>query len=562
MDINEIEIKRLEIQRQLNLKKTRAERNRSGQFATPAVLAMDILHYAKSLLTQEDDISFLDPAIGTGAFVYALYRSFSQKQITKAVGYEIDPLYANAAYNLWKDTSLQINVTDFTKAEPPNKNKDKYNLLVCNPPYVRHHHLSKEEKQRLQKTTEEASGIRVSEQSGLYCHFLWISHKWLADDGLAAWLIPGEFMSVNYGQQVRNYLLNQVTLLRVHCFAPDDVQFTDALVTSSIIWFKKSLPPIHHSIDFSYGGPLTNPETISAVPLNILRQARKWNLLSIAANAQAPINQSPKLLLSTHTKEKEKGYILLQQHTSTNLQPETAQKGYKLADFFDIKRGLATGANDFFLLNQQKIIDYHIPEEFLKPILPSSRYLLADEIKADNQGNPILEKPLFLLACNFAENVIKTTYPFLWKYLQLGIERGIDKTYLCSHRTPWYSQEKRSAPLFVYSYMGRQASKNSSPFRFILNYSKAIATNSYYVLYPKKNLQEAIDKDDKILIKLWEKLKNLPLESLLIEGRTYGGGLHKMEPKELANVLIENWPEILLETIDAPYTHQDLLTQP
>ncbi|HEY0755658.1 MAG TPA: N-6 DNA methylase [Ktedonobacteraceae bacterium] len=553
MDIDEIEKSRLQTQIQLDFKKTRLERNRAGQFATPTALALDMLNYAKLLLSPEIAIQFLDPAIGTGVFIAALYRSFLQRQITKIVGFEIDPLFANAASNLWGNTSLQINSADFTKAEPPNNKDDRFNLVVCNPPYVRHHHLQKEEKHRLRKAAEEASGIRVSEQSGLYCHFLWLSHQWLAENGLAGWLIPSEFMNTNYGQQVRDYLLSRVTLLRVHCFMPTDVQFSDALVSSSIIWFKKSLPSGNQAIDFSYGGTLAKPELIKTVSPDLLRQVRKWNLLSIIGSAQTPTKQkSDPTLITPPTAEKSLSA------PAGNLQPETHIKGYKLADLFDIKRGLATGANDFFILNHKQVVEHQIPEEFLRPVLPSSRYILADEVEADDKGNPILENPLFLLVCDLPENEIKNNYPFLWEYLQLGVKREINKTYLCSHRTPWYSQEKRSVPLFVYSYMGRQKSANSSPYRFLLNHSKAVATNSYHVLYPKKSLQSAIIGDAGVLHKLWEKLQNLATENLLIEGRTYGGGLHKMEPGELANVLIEDLPEVLLRTIHGPHSAQNL----
>jgi adenine-specific DNA-methyltransferase len=55
----------------------------------------------------------------------------------------------------------------------------------------------------------------------------------MADDGYAAWLIPSEFMDVNYGAALKRYLTDHVTLIRVHRFDPADVQFGDALVSSS-----------------------------------------------------------------------------------------------------------------------------------------------------------------------------------------------------------------------------------------------------------------------------------------------------------------------------------------
>ena len=69
-------------------------------------------------------------------------------------------------------------------------------------------------------------------------YFIAFSHPWMKKNGIAGWLIPSEFMDVNYGQAVKDYLLNEVTLLQVHRFDPSDVQFHDALVSSAVVWFK------------------------------------------------------------------------------------------------------------------------------------------------------------------------------------------------------------------------------------------------------------------------------------------------------------------------------------
>ncbi len=85
--------------------------------------------------------------------------------------------------------------------------------------------------------------------------------------------------------------------------------------------------------------------------------------------------------------------------------------------------------------------------------------------------------------------------------------------------------------------MGRpSSSKSVAPFRLILNKSKATAANVYLMLYPKPMLSKAIAQDPTACGKFGEGLKSITGEMFTDEGRIYGGGLHKIEPKELGNV--------------------------
>jgi hypothetical protein len=81
--------------------------------------------------------------------------------------------------------------------------------------------------------------LDISGLAGLYCYFLLLSHDWMEEQGLAIWLIPSEFMDVNYGVTLRRYLTEHVTLLHIHRFCPTDVQFTDALVSSAVVVFSQ-----------------------------------------------------------------------------------------------------------------------------------------------------------------------------------------------------------------------------------------------------------------------------------------------------------------------------------
>jgi adenine-specific DNA-methyltransferase len=498
------ETARAKQQIKLDAAKTQIERNKLGQFATPIELAIAIVEYAKNLLPQNQNIRFLDPAFGTGSFYSALLQLFPQSQIGTAVGYEIDSHYGNEAISLWKNTPLQLNINDFTKAIPPENQDKKANLIICNPPYVRHHHLTRSDKLRLQNQSQNIAGMKLSQLASLYCHFLCIADAWMAEDGIAGWLIPSGFMDVNYGQQIKDYLLNKVTLLRVHRFCPNDVQFDDALVSSAIVWFQKTLPSKNQTVEFSYGGSLTTPNERKYISPEILYNTVKWTTIGSTSEA-----------------------------INFNLQR------YQLKDLFTIKRGLATGANNFFILTKEQAIAHQIPAHFLKPILPSPRYLLLDEISADALSNPILEQQLFLLDCNLPASEIENSYPALWKYLQMGIKSGISSRYLCKHRHPWYSQENRSPAPYLCTYMGRTDSSRGKAFRFILNNSNAIAANVYLMLYPKPILADALLRQPSLKRDLWLSLNGISEESLISGGRVYGGGLHKLEPKELGNVFVE-----------------------
>jgi adenine-specific DNA-methyltransferase len=340
----------------------------------------------------------------------------------------------------------------------------------------------------------------------------------MAPNGLAAWLIPSEFMDVNYGQEIKDYLLNRVTLIRVHRFDPLDLQFDDAFVSNSVLWFKKSSPPKHHLIQFTFGGSIASPNLVESISARNLTPSAKWSKISSRVYNQPSLNT--------------------------------------LSDLFNIKRGIATGANQFFILAPKTIAEFEIPSDVLVPILPGPRYLTNNEIPADETGNPIIHKPLFLLSCRKPIEEIKSLYPSVWEYLQKGIKAGIHEHYLCQHRSPWYAQETRKPTKFLCTYMGRQLTKSSRPFRFIYNESTAIAPNVYLMMYPKSDLAKILSSQPKVARLLWTKLNTIPIADIIRESRVYGDGLHKLEPKELANVSADTLREIIPIISHSPVPYQ------
>lgn len=495
------------MQAELDGQKSQAERNRLGQFATPTALAQDILRYAAGLLGEMERVRFLDPAFGTGAFYAALQHVFPKKRVAEAVGFEIDPHYFAPTAEFWKGSPLNLKFSDFTHEEPSGR----FNLIICNPPYVRHHHLQNGNKLRLQAKTRGVSGMGLSGLAGLYCHFVGLAHGWMTEGAVAGWLIPSEFMDVNYGGAVKKYLLERVTLLHIHRFDPNDVQFADALVSSAIVWFRNAAPPPNHTVLFTLGGTLSNPAMSKSVAASALAREPKWTRFPGADIRSAATTPT-------------------------------------ISDFFQVKRGVATGNNAYFILDEDTIRARDLPIQLFRPVLPSPRYLTEDEVSSDARGNPKLERRLFLLDTVLSEIEIKRRFPSLAAYLEEGKSRGLHERYLCSHRSPWYAQETRPPAPIVCTYLGRGDTKRRRPFRFILNDSQATVANVYLAMYPKPVLAHHLAKDPGLIRRVWEALNALTPAQLLGEGRVYGGGLHKLEPKELSNVdataiaaLISGW---------------------
>jgi hypothetical protein len=501
--IEDLERRRCAIQRRLDSGMSAAQRNRHGRFSTPPALALDMLSVARRALGREAPLRFLDPAVGTGVFYYAALETFGRHRLERGLGFEIDPDTAAEADALWSGHGLAVRTEDFCRALPPVDTRGRATLVVCNPPYVRHHHLTPSDKGLLRRRAR-ALGFDLSGLAGLYAYFLLLADPWLVRGGVGVWIVPAELLDVGYGRALKAYLARRVTLLEVHRFDPTAPRFPEALVTSVVLLYRKARPPRDHRVALAGGGTLTAPQRVRRVAQADLDPAAKWSPLWTPGSARRPRGA---------------GRV-------------------RVGDLFSVRRGLATGANRYFILDRAEARGLGLPRRYLRPVLPGPRHVAGDVIARADDGFPAGLRSLVVLDCDLPIDEIRRRYPRLARYLELGRRRRIHLRYLPRHRRPWYGQERRPPAPILCTYMGRR--HGGRFIRFVRNHSEATATNVYHLLYPGAALRALVDADGALLDHVFEGLREAE-DALEAAGRTYAGGLVKVEPRELEALPLPGW---------------------
>ncbi|HDH06795.1 MAG TPA: hypothetical protein ENF87_00320, partial [Thermoproteales archaeon] len=193
------------------------ERRKLGEFYTPKPIAEFMTKWA--IRTPEDTV--LDPGVGSGIFlVESLSRLVglgkeAREALLQLYGIDINPLAVlMSTINLliraggsepkifWADF-LKIN-----KLTAPMIGLDQveFDVILCNPPYTRHHELEPLYKVKIKKMIEVELGEPISKLSSLYLYFFIHAISFTKPGGRIAFITPSEWMENNYGNMLRRLL--------------------------------------------------------------------------------------------------------------------------------------------------------------------------------------------------------------------------------------------------------------------------------------------------------------------------------------------------------------------
>ncbi len=120
----------------------------------------------------------------------------------------------------------------------------------------------------------------------------------------------------------------------------------------------------------------------------------------------------------------------------------------RLGDIAEVRRGFTTGANEFFYLDEEKIKEWMIEEEYLKPVIKSPR-----ECKSIIINPKDLKHKVFM--CHKSKAELKGTNAL--KYIEWGEKQEYHKRPSCSGRQRWWDlrEKKISQSFCMMSYNDR-----------------------------------------------------------------------------------------------------------
>jgi len=468
------------------------ETKQLGQVATPEPIARLMAKWVMSAKPR----AVLDPAAGLGGLLAACRQINPRIEL---VGAERDTeTLQRARTSAPRGTKLIL--ADYLKSDA-----GRFDGIIANPPYVKAHRLDYSEKDWLY--FEERLGTPLDRLTNLYALFLLKIWEDLASSGRAAVILPAEFLNANFGEEIKERLLRAIRPVGIVIFASSLNVFADALTTSAIVLLEKGRAlkaPIWARLAESVGEAEGFVEALLAgrisaagnglIDLAALNPRDKWlNLLLTGATERVPVRFAK-----------------------------------RVGDYFKSRRGIATGANEFFCLSRAEMREHHLTEAHVEPCITKATD--ADGLVFTPEKMDALvarDRRCFLLnPAGYGQN--------LTRYLELGEQQGIPKRHLPSHRPVWYLPENRAVADIWVAVFSRESVK------FILNISGAKNLTCFHGLYAKPGNESLAP-----LMTLFLN-SSLGRESFSQVNRFYGDGLNKLEPKDVEDMPCPVMPKLNL----------------
>ncbi|SDH62397.1 N-6 DNA methylase [Agrococcus jejuensis] len=459
-----------------------SERKARGAFFTPVSVTRHLAEWA--LVDASDRV--LEPSAGEAAFLAAAVDRLKELGADKPLvdGVEIHGPSAESARLIVGEAGGEaaIRVSDFFLVEA----QARFDAVIGNPPFIRYQDWTGDQRDRARFAALD-QGVALTGLASSWAAFVVHAAGFLKPGGRLGLVLPAELLSVNYAAPVRRFLLERFAHVELVVF--DEQIFSDAEADTVLV--KASGWGLRGT------GAATLRQTRNAESLSSLDVGTSWLPLDTG-------DRWPALQLS-----------------DTTLRAVGNARGdgsfTPLSTWGETSLGAVTGGNRFFALSPERVRELAIPRrDLLRVSPPGSTHLRSLALTRDaisrlgrNGESTWLLYP--------SSNPAKATM----EYIAQGHATGVDQAYKCRVRSPWWRVPVLAAPDLFLTYM------NAATVQLATNEVEARHLNSVHGVYLKPEVRDL--GRELLSVAALNSFTTLSAESV---GRSYGGGILKMEPRE------------------------------